>query len=94
MMTRIFDMMEAHCPRLMKCGGGPLIGESPAMQRTANGCQVRHSTPAQDVQIEALGREGKLTGTQIAKKVGVTANVVRRRLISLGIKVPDGRLPR
>ena len=94
MMDRIFDMMERHCPRLMKCGGGPLIGESPSMQRTANGCQVRHSTPEQDAEIETLGREHRLTATEISKQVGVTANVVRRRLISLGIKVPDGRLPR
>ena len=94
MMERIFAMMEAHCPRLMKCGGGHLSRESPAMQRTADGCRVRHSTPEQDAEIERLGRENRLTATEIARKVGVTASVVRRRLGTAGIRVPDGRLAR
>lgn len=93
MMERIFSMMEAHCPRLMKCGGGHLSRESPNMQRTADGCRVRHSTPEQDAEIEALARAGKLNATEIARKVGVTASVVRRRLGAAGIKVPDGRIP-
>jgi hypothetical protein len=94
MMDRIFEMMERHCPRLMKSGGGHLSQDFPDRHAHSLGCKTRMTTPEQDARILALAREGKLSAKQISIEVGTTASVVRGRLTRAGIVVPDGRLMR
>jgi len=81
----MLDLIERCAPKLMRAGGGPLIEE-----QSQGGPRIRH-TPEQVARILELGREQKLTATQIAREVGSTQSATHKILEKHGIRAPDGR---
>ena len=86
--ARMLDLIARHAPRLMRCGGGSLPRE-----------QMDHVTRARTSPelvacIVALGREGRLNVTQIAREVSSTQSVAFKILARHGLRAPDGRAGR
>ncbi len=84
--TRIMRMIERHCPRLMRQGGG-------ALSRETMDCATRIRTkPELVARIVALGSQQRLNVTEIAREVGSTQSVVFKILAKHGLRAPDGRV--
>ena len=91
---RIGALMERHCPRLMRCGGGALVTERPnSVGSRPYSSGVRATTPEQDKEILRLGVENRLTATEIAIAVGTTQSITHKRLRDARMTAPDGRKP-
>ena len=83
---RMLDLVERHCPRLMRCGGGGLT-------RTTHevGKQGRAMPEAAKVRALALGREGRLNATQIGRLLGHSQSSICKLLKRHGITPAKGR---
>lgn len=86
--ARMLDMIARCAPRLMRCGGGALSREE------SHGHGRSRHTPEQIERIIALGRQNKLSATQIAHIVGSNQAATRKILEKHGIQAPDGRAMR
>lgn len=83
--SRMLDMIARCAPRLMRCGGGALQGEE------QHGREHSKHTPEQIARIVALGREQRLSATDIARECGSTQSATQKILEKHGIRAPDGR---
>jgi hypothetical protein len=84
---RCLALIEKHAPRMMLIGGGPL--------EQSQATRIYHRlTPEKRAEVIELCRDGKLTGTQIARETGSTQSAVFKIALKHGFKLPDGRLPR
>jgi hypothetical protein len=96
--TRIMRMIERHCPRLMRTGGGALSRDCALRTRSDGSTQWddmgrwRRVTPEQRAHIIGLGRAGLMTRRQIREATGATQSSVYKILDAEGITVPDGRV--
>lgn len=80
------DLINRHCPRLMREGGGNLSREEKNPR-----AKPRRLSGTQKEQILAKARNGEMSQTQIANLVGATCSAVNHFLNRNGIKLPDGR---
>jgi hypothetical protein len=91
-------MIERHCPRLMRQGGGALSRDCALRTRSDGSTQWddmgrwRRVTPEQRAHIIGLGRAGLMTRRQIREATGATQSSVYKILDAEGITVPDGRV--
>ena len=94
--TRVMRLIERHCPRLMKAGGGALVGDCDNRTRSENAAQWanrrawRRLTAEQREHVLALGRAGKCR-KEIVAETGICASSVYRLLASEGVTARDGR---
>ena len=91
--TRIMRLVERHCPRLMREGGGALSADcTPRGSQFGDTGAWLRVTPEQRSHILALGRAGLMTRRQIREATGATQSSVYKILDAEGIAVPDGRV--
>lgn len=91
--TRIMRLVERHCPRLMRTGGGALSADcTPRGSQFGDTGAWLRVTPEQRAHILALGRAGLMTRRQIREATGATQSSVYKILDAEGITVPDGRV--
>ena len=88
--TRIMRLVERHCPRLMREGGGSLRRECETSIRVYRN-NWKRVTKEERALILALGREGMPRKQICAEAKGVSQTSVYRILESAGVTVWDGR---
>jgi hypothetical protein len=84
--SRCLGLIERHCAKFMVTGGGSLSPDRKPYVKRGN-----EMTSEKKARCLELGREGKLTGTEIARAVELPQSSVQMVLSKAGIKVPDGR---
>lgn len=81
-------VIDRECRRLMKQGGGALSRCCGQTERAP----IKRTTPEQRAQVIALVQVGNLTGTEIARIVGVKQSLIQGISKRMGVTLPDGRI--
>ncbi len=82
--SRMLDMVARGGPRLMRTGGGAISSEQVAHGGTKSGARISSETRAR---ILVLGRNGDLSPSEIARKLGTTQSTVRNLLTREGVEI-------
>ena len=73
-------------PIYMRAGGGCIAQEGSKFR-----AKPQRTTPEQKARILELAREGRWTGTEIARMTGTLQSAAHKIIAAAGISVPDGR---